>query len=118
VRSRVLAAKLLASLVLALAALAVCLAIVVVGVLIAAPDVDGTWSSAAAMVGQSAVHMTTSMVTGVAIGAVVLASAPAIVAYFALPIAWTALASLPLFAGVAPWLDPGTWRITRREISA
>jgi hypothetical protein len=150
VRSRVLAAKLLASLVLALAALAVCLAIVVVGVLIAAPEVDGTWSSAAAMIGQSAVYMTTSMVTGVAIGAVVLASAPAIVAYFALPIAWTALASLPVLAGVAPWLDPalgpiagevlsatqwahagtalalwmllplvvGTWRITRREISA
>jgi hypothetical protein len=150
VRSRVLAAKLLASLVLALAALAVCLAIVVLGVLIAAPGVDGTWSSAAAMIGQSAVYMTTSMVTGVAIGAVVLASAPAIVVYFALPIAWTALASLPLFAGVAPWLDPalgpiagevlsatqwahagtalalwmllplvvGTWRITRREISA
>src|SRR5205823_4249099 len=66
VRSRVLAAKLLASLVLAIAAVVVCLAIVVVGVLLAAPGVDGTWSGGAAMVGQSAVYVTASIVTGVA----------------------------------------------------
>jgi hypothetical protein len=36
---------------------------------------------------------------------VLLASAPAIVALFALPIACTALLSLSFFAGVAPWLD-------------
>jgi hypothetical protein len=41
----------------------------------------------------------------VAFGAAILASAPAIVALFALPIAWTAVASLSLFADVAPWLD-------------
>ena len=45
------------------------------------------------------------MVVGVAFGAVLLASTPAIVALFALPIAWTAVASLSFFAGAAPWLD-------------
>ena len=106
VRSRVLAAKLLASLVLAIAAVVVCLAIVAVGVLLAAPGVDGTWSGGAAMVGQSAVYVTASIVTGVAFGAILLASAPAIVANFALPTAWAALASIPVFASVAPWMDP------------
>ena len=107
VRSRVLAAKLIASVVLAIAAVVVCLAIVVVGVLLAAQGVDGTWSGGAAMVGQSAVYVTASIVTGVAFGAILLASAPAIVANFALPTAWAALASIPVFASVAPWMDPG-----------
>jgi ABC-2 type transport system permease protein len=150
VRSRVLVAKLLAGLVLALAALAVCLAITVAGVLVSVPGVDGAWSSGAAMAGQSAVYLTTSMVTGVAFGALLLSSAPAIVTYFVLPTAWVGLASLSAFADIAPWLDPalgsisgevlsatewahvgtalalwmllplaaGTWRITRREVTA
>ena len=42
---------------------------------------------------------------GVAFGAALLASAPAIVAYFALPTAWSALVSLPFLDGVAPWVD-------------
>ena len=75
------------------------------GVLVASPGVDGTWSGVAPLIGQSAVYLTSGIVTGVAFGAVVLASAPAIVALFALPIAWTAVASLSLFAGAAPWLD-------------
>ena len=45
------------------------------------------------------------MVTGVAFGAILLASAPAIVALFALPTAWMAVVSLSVFADVAPWLD-------------
>ncbi len=150
VRSRVLLAKLLAGLVLAFAALVACLAITIAGVLVAAPDTAGALSSWAAMAGQSAVYLTTSMVTGIAFGALLLSSAPAIVADFVLPTAWWALASLPAFADIAPWLDPalgsisgevlsatewgyvgtalalwmllplaiGTWRITRREVTA
>jgi hypothetical protein len=45
------------------------------------------------------------MITGVAFGLVVLASTPAIVALFALPIAWTAVGSLSVFADAAPWSD-------------
>ena len=104
-RSRVLGAKLIASLVLALATLVMSVAVVAAGVLVASPGVDGTWSDAATLIGQSAVFLTTGMVVGVAFGAVLLASTPAMVALFALPIAWTAVASLSFFADAAPWLD-------------
>ena len=105
VRSRVLAAKLVASLGLALAMLIMSVAVVAAGVLVVSPGVDGTWSDVAPLIGQSAVYLTTGMVVGVAFGMVLLASAPAIVALFALPITWTAVASLSFFADTAPWLD-------------
>jgi ABC-2 type transport system permease protein len=105
VRSRVLGAKLIASIALALATLAMSVAVAAAGVLVAAPGVDGTWADAAPLIGQSAVFLTVGMVTGVAFGAILLASAPAIVALFALPLTWTAVATLSFFADAAPWLD-------------
>jgi hypothetical protein len=105
VRSRVLGAKLIASLVLALGMLAMAVGVVAAGVLAASPGVDGTWADVAPLVGQTAVYLGGGMLTGVAFGMVLLASAPAIVALFALPIAWTAVASLSFFADAAPWLD-------------
>ncbi len=104
-RSRVLAAKLVASLVLAAAMLVVSVAVVAAGVLAASPGGDATWAGAAPLIGQTAVYLGGGMVTGVAFGMVLLASAPAIVALFALPIAWTAVASLEPLADAAPWLD-------------
>ena len=44
---------------------------------------------------------------GVAFGAALLASAPAIVCYFVLPISWSLLGSLTPFRGAADWLDGG-----------
>src|SRR4051812_14371535 len=105
VRSRVLAAKLIASLLPAVAMLAISVAVVAAGVLISSPGVEGTWSHAAPLIGQSAVYLTTGMVVGVAFGAMLLAPTPAIVHRFALPMAWMAVLSLPVFSGVAPWLD-------------
>jgi len=105
VRSRVLGAKLIASLVLAVGILVMAVGVVAAGVLVASPGVDGTWSDLAPLIAQSAVYLTAGMLTGVAFGAILLASAPAIVALFALPIAWTAVASLSFFADAAPWLD-------------
>jgi ABC-2 type transport system permease protein len=105
VRSRILVAKLIASLVLALAMLVMSVAVVAAGVLVASPGVDGTWSDAVTLIGQSAIFLTSGVVVGVAFGAILLASAPAIVALFALPITWTAVASLSFFADAAPWLD-------------
>lgn len=105
VRSRVIVAKLVASLVLAVVMLAVSVGIVAAGVFVASPGVDGTWTDAATLIAQSAVYLTAGMVTGVAFGMVLLASAPAIVALFALPLAWTAVASLSFLADAAPWLD-------------
>ena len=105
VRSRVLAAKLIASLVLAVATLVMSVGVVAAGVLVASPGVDGTWADAAPLIGQSAVNLTAGMVAGIALGAILLAPAPAIVALFALPISWMAVVSLPVFSGVAPWVD-------------
>ena len=105
VRSRVLGAKLIASLLWAVAMLAMSLAVVAAGVLVSSPGVEGTWSNAAPLIGQSAVYLTTGMVVGVAFGAILLSAAPAIVLRFALPTAWMAVLSLPVFSGVAPWVD-------------
>jgi ABC-2 type transport system permease protein len=105
VRSRVLGAKLIASLLNAVAMLAMSVAVIAAGVLVSSPGVEGTWSDAAPLIGQSAVYLTTGMVVGVAFGAILLASTPAIVLRFALPMAWMAVVSLPVFSGVAPWVD-------------
>jgi hypothetical protein len=79
-------------------------AIVAAGVLVSSPGVEGTWSDAAPLIGQSAVNLTAGMVMGVALGATLLAPAPAIVLLFALPMSWAVL-SLPVFSDVAPWVD-------------
>jgi ABC-2 type transport system permease protein len=105
VRSRALGAKLIASLLLAVAMLAMSVAVVAAGVLVSSPGVEGTWSDAAPLIGQSAVNLTAGMVVGLALGAILLAPAPAIVVQFALPTSLWAVLSLPVFAGVAPWVD-------------
>ena len=105
VRSRVFGAKLIASVVLAVPMLVMSVAVVAAGVLVASPGVDGTWSDAAPLIGQSAVYLTAGMITGVALGAILLASAPAIVLLFPLPTAWMAVVSLSFFADVAPWVS-------------
>src|SRR5438270_13213717 len=96
VRSRVLCAKLIASLLWAVAMLAMSLAVVAAGVLVSSPGVEATWSDAAPLIGQSAVYLTTGMVIGVAFGAILLSAAPAIVLRFALPTARMAVLSLPV----------------------
>jgi ABC-2 type transport system permease protein len=96
-RPRVVGAKLLASLVVAVAAFAVSV--------LAGSDAPGTWSLPAGELGQIGLLFGIAMVGGVAFGALFLASAPAIVAYILAPIAWAALLSIPAFDGLAPWLD-------------
>jgi ABC-2 type transport system permease protein len=105
VRSRVLGAKLVASVLSAVATLAMSVAVIAAGVLVSSPGVEGTWSDAAPLIGQSAVYLTAGMVMGVAFGAILRASAPAIVLRFALPTAWMAVLSLPVFSDVGPWVD-------------
>jgi ABC-2 type transport system permease protein len=105
VRSRVLGAKLIASLLLATAMLAICVAIVAAGVLVSSPGVEGTWSDAVPLIGQAAVNLTAGVVVGVALGAIFLAPAPAIVVQLAFPTALWALLGLSVFSDVAPWID-------------
>src|ERR687890_598025 len=94
-RSRVLGAKLIASLLGALAMLAMSIAVVAAGVFVSSPGVEGTWSAAGPLIGQSAVNLTAGMVVGVALGAILLAPAPAIAVLLVLPTALWAVLSLP-----------------------
>jgi ABC-2 type transport system permease protein len=107
VRSRILGAKLVASLILAMATLALGAAVVAAGVLVSSPGVDGTWADAGTLIAQSAVFLGGGMVTGVAFGAILLASAPAMVALFTLPTAWLAVTSLSFFGDSGAWTDTG-----------
>ena len=45
------------------------------------------------------------MLGGIAFGAALLASAPAIVLYFVLPIGWSIIGSIAALEGAARWLD-------------
>jgi ABC-2 type transport system permease protein len=109
-RPRVLAAKLLASVVLSLVALALCVVVAVVGTAVAAPGLEHTWSLPVALMGQHVVSLGTGMISGVALGAALLASAPAIVLSFVLPIAWAIVGRLAGLDAVAHWLD-GTYSL-------
>jgi ABC-2 type transport system permease protein len=105
-RSRVVWAKVAASVLLSLAALAVAFVAAVIGTVIVAPDVADVWALPVGLLAQIVVVLTTGMMGGVAFGAVLLASAPAIVALFALPIVTGALGAISALEGVAKWVDP------------
>jgi len=104
-RSRVLMAKLLAGLALAAIGLQLCLLVALATTAFAGADGDQTWSLSAALIGQGAVSIGVPMISGIAFGAVLLSSAPAIVLYFVLPTAWSALGAIPKLEGAARWLD-------------
>jgi hypothetical protein len=102
-RGRVLVAKLLAGL--AWSALAFALAVATAAVAAAVANVGGAWDVPAALVLQDAVYVVVQVLGGIAFGAALLASAPAIVLYFVLPISWAIVGSLPFLEGAAGWLD-------------
>jgi ABC-type transport system involved in multi-copper enzyme maturation permease subunit len=104
-RRRVLAAKLAASIVLAILALASCVVISVLATVIAGAGAEHQWTLPAGLFLQIAVYVVTAMVMGVGFGALFLSSAPAIVLSFVLPLGWAAIGSLPAFEGAARWLD-------------
>jgi ABC-2 type transport system permease protein len=111
-RDRILRAKLAASIVVASAAFAVCLACsVMFGELLPAPG--GAGSLSIVVLAQGLVFLTATMVIGVAFGAAIMLSAPAIVIYLALPTAWDALSStihplktLSHWLAIGPTLGP------------
>ncbi len=111
-RGRILQAKLAASIVVACAAFAVCLACsVIFGELLPAPG--GAGGLSIVVLAQGLVFLTATMVIGVAFGAAIMLSAPAIVIYLALPTAWDALSStihplktLSHWLAIGPTLGP------------
>jgi hypothetical protein len=104
-RPRVVAAKLLAAVVSSVVALALCLVVAAIGTAVAAPGVEHTWSLPAGLLGQDAVYVVTAMIGGVAFGAALLASAPAIVLSFVLPIGWSIVNRIAGLDAAGRWLD-------------
>jgi ABC-type transport system involved in multi-copper enzyme maturation permease subunit len=104
-RGRILAAKILASLVLATATLGVCLALAALGTAVGGTDTVDAWSMSATMFGQTALLLISSMLTGVAFGAIMLASAPAIAVYFVLPLALVAVSAISALESAMRWID-------------
>jgi len=100
-RLPVLAAKVVASLLIALAATLAAIALSLLGAAVAGAG----FTLSAAMLGQMAVYTLTAMLAGVALGALLRQSAPAIVASFAAPLAITALASIPQLKSSLIWID-------------
>jgi ABC-type transport system involved in multi-copper enzyme maturation permease subunit len=104
-RGRVLTAKLLAGILLAIAAFALCLAVAAVASAVSSTSAPGQWSLSLGLLGQIAVNVVQGMIMGIGFGALFLASAPGIVFYFVLPIGWSIIGEINAITGVAEWLD-------------
>jgi ABC-2 type transport system permease protein len=104
-RTRVIAAKVAAVVALAIVLFVLALAFGALGMATMGSGADGAWALAGAIAGQDAVLIVAFMVMGLAFGAMLLSTPPAIVLYFALPLAFQALAAIPKLDGPAAWLD-------------
>lgn len=71
-------------------------------------DAPDRWAFGWTMWGQYVLHVWIGMLMGLALGAMTLASAPAIVTYFAAPTVTTILVEIKPLASTLKWIDPGT----------
>jgi ABC-2 type transport system permease protein len=108
VRTRLIAAKMLAGVVLGMIALAFAAVIAALGTGVASPDIAHVWTFPVGLVGQDVLYAVSAMAIGVAFGAALQASAPAIVLYFALPTAIGALSSIRSISGTVEWFGSGS----------
>jgi ABC-2 type transport system permease protein len=101
-RGRVITAKIVAAIVLALAATVACLITAAAANLVA----GGSWDLSLGAVGRGALFETLGLLGGVAFGLVFMNSALAIVLYYILPTVWSILAqSIHAIEKPAKWLD-------------
>jgi len=119
-RARVLSAKLLAAVVLSLVALVVALVLSVIGTALTDAGIGRTWHFPPGALGQVALYVTANMLIGLAFGAVLLNSAPAIVLYYLLPIGFGALGAIHALDHPMRWIDQSRAmeHITDRFLSA
>ncbi|MEU8610884.1 ABC transporter permease [Actinoplanes sp. NPDC048791] len=106
-RGRVLAAKLIAAVLIAIATTAATAVLAAVGNLIAAgTGGDGSWHIEAALVGQLLVSQVVFVLMGSAFGALLMNSPLAIVLYFAIPTLWSVLGEMVKWLHTAAgWVD-------------
>ncbi len=107
-RIRLIAAKLLAGVVLGMIAFAFAALVAALGTAVASPDIAHVWTFPVGLVGQDVLYAVSAMAIGVAFGAALQASAPAIVLYFALPTALGALGSIHSISGTVEWFGSGS----------
>jgi hypothetical protein len=86
----------------------VALVISAAGAAASSSGVHGAWTVDGAVLAQSFLYLVTNMMIGIAFGAALLASAPAIVAYFVLPTAVSALTSAVGAHSFLRWIDSST----------
>jgi hypothetical protein len=115
-RLRVILAKVLAGLALALVAFVVALVLSAISVAVASSGADDSWTLSLPLLGQDALYMVLAMLMGLGFGAALLSSAPAIVLYFGLPIAIGALGSITAISGAVDWLETGAFAPLTEEI--
>jgi len=104
-RARLILAKVLAGIVLALVATVVALAIAALGTALVSTDAPHVWSLPLGILLQDIVYVVTAMIIGIGFGIALQSSAPAIVLYFALPVAFAALGSIHAIKGVVDWIN-------------
>jgi ABC-type transport system involved in multi-copper enzyme maturation permease subunit len=107
-RSRIVAAKLAAAVVLTTAIVALCLAsaavVNVLGTVLV--DSDGSWHVTATGIAYGLLYQLICVLSGMGLGMLLLNSAAAIVLYYVLPTVWSLLANLiSAVRGPAQWLD-------------
>ena len=110
-RGRVVVAKLVAVVLLGLAAVALALALAAVGNLLgqALQGGDGDWAFGLGGVRDVVVLQLLGVVQGLALGMLIMNSAGAIVTYFALPTVWGVLTStVDAFRRIGEWVDLNT----------
>ncbi len=110
-RSRVVVAKLLAVVLLGLAALVIALVLAAIGNVLGAAlqDGDGSWALGASGLRDLLVLQLLGVIQGLAYGMLIMNSAGAIVTYFALPTVWGFLtATVGFFRRLGEWIDPNT----------
>ena len=107
-RRRVIAAKLGASAIVSTVALAVCLLFTLACASALGHAPGGTGSLLWQVILQGWLGLVAGMVMGLAFGAAILLSAPAIVVYLLLPVVWDGIiGGISALDGVARWLDSG-----------
>jgi len=110
-RTRVVVAKVLAALIVGLAAVVVLLAMAAVGNALgsAFQDGDGSWTFGGQGLSHVLILQVSSIIQGLAFGMILMNSAPAIVTYFVLPLAFSIVFNVvSTLEAAAPWIDLGT----------
>jgi ABC-type transport system involved in multi-copper enzyme maturation permease subunit len=108
-RSRIIAAKMAAGVLLAAAATVICVAVTAVVLVAADHGQAGLWQDAGRAIGFAFVFQILNLLLGVGFGMLFHSTPVAIVVYFAAPTAWSILTgTVSALAGTGRWLDPST----------